>query len=47
MLEPFAFDVLYGAFFDRVVPQGGKDVVRRSIERYIAAIQGDGTAELR
>jgi hypothetical protein len=47
MLEPFAFDVLYGAFFDRVVPQGGKDVVRRSVERYVAAIQGDGTAEQR
>ncbi len=45
MLEPFAFDVLYGAFFDRVVPRGGKDVVRRSVERYVAAIQGDGTAE--
>lgn len=45
MLEPFSFDVLYGAFFERVVPRGGKDAVRRSIARYIAAIQGDGTAE--
>ena len=25
MLEPFAFDVIYGAFFDRVIPRGGKD----------------------
>ncbi len=47
MLEPFTFDVLYGAFFDRVIPHGGKDAVHRSIERYVAAIQGDGSAELR
>ena len=46
MLEPFSFDVLYGAFFDRVVPHGGKEAIKRSIARYIAAIQGDGTAEL-
>jgi hypothetical protein len=46
MLEPYAFDVLYGAWFDRVTPQGGKDAVRRSVKRYIAAIQGDGSAEL-
>jgi hypothetical protein len=45
-LEPFSFDVLYGAFFDRVVPHGGQEAVKRSIARYIAAIQGDGTAEL-
>jgi hypothetical protein len=45
-LEPYAFDVLYGAWFDRVTPQGGKDAIRRSVKRYIAAIQGDGTAEL-
>jgi hypothetical protein len=47
MLEPYKFDVLYGAWFDRVVPQGGKDAIRRSVERYVAAITGDGTAELR
>ncbi len=47
MLEPYAFDVLYGAFFDRVIPQGGKEAIRRSVARYIAAITGDGTAELR
>lgn len=45
MLEPFAFDVIYGAFFDRVIPRGGKDAVRRSVERYVAVITGDGTAE--
>jgi hypothetical protein len=47
MLEPFAFDTLYGAFFDRVVPRGGKAAVRRSVARYVAAITGDGSAELR
>src|SRR5437870_1537657 len=47
MLEPFAFDVIYGAWFDRVIPRGGKDAVKRSIARYIAMIQGDGSAEQR
>jgi hypothetical protein len=47
MLEPFAFDVIYGAWFDRVIPRGGKDAVTRSIARYIAMVQGDGTAEQR
>ena len=47
MLEPFAFDVIYGAWFDRVIPRGGKDAVKRSVARYIAMVQGDGTAEQR
>ena len=47
MLEPFSFDVIYGAFFDRVIPHGGKEAVRRSVVRYIAIIKGDGTAEQR
>jgi len=46
-LAPYSFDVLYGAFFDRVVPRGGKEAVRRSVERYIAIVTGDGTAEQR
>jgi len=46
MLEPFQFEVIHGAWFERSVVRGGKDAVRRSITRYIAAIQGDGTAEL-
>jgi hypothetical protein len=45
MLEPFAYDVVYGAFFDRVIPRGGKAAVQRSVTRYIAAIRGDGAAE--
>jgi hypothetical protein len=36
----------HGAWFDRSVVHNGKDAVKRSIARYIAAIQGDGTAEL-
>ena len=47
ILEPFAFDVIYGAWFDRVMPRGGKDAVRRSVKRYIAMVEGDGTAEQR
>jgi hypothetical protein len=45
MLEPRLFDVIYGAFFEGVIPRGGKDAVRRSVKRYIAIIEGDGTAE--
>jgi hypothetical protein len=46
MLEPFSYDVIYGAFFDRVISRAGKDAVRRSVARYIAIVKGDGTAEL-
>ena len=45
MLEPLSYDVIYGAFFDRVIPRGGKDAIRRSVARYIAIVKGDGTAE--
>ena len=46
MLEPFDYELIYGAWFDRDLVPGGKDVVKRSIARYLAAIEGDGTAEL-
>lgn len=42
-LEPLAYDRIYGAFFIRgkgVITSGGKDVVRRSADRYLKAIQG-------
>jgi hypothetical protein len=39
--------VIYGAWFDRVIPRGGKEAVKRSIARYIAMVQGDGAAEQR
>jgi hypothetical protein len=34
-VEPFEFDRIYGAWWERVVSEGGKDAVRRSAERYI------------
>lgn len=37
-VEPYQFDRLYGAWWERVVPQDGKAAVSRSAERYIAAI---------
>ena len=37
-VEPFAFDRVYGAFWDMVIEQDGKEVVRRSAERYLRAI---------
>ncbi len=41
-LEPLDYDRVYGAFMVRgkgVIPTGGKQVVRRSAERYLRAIQ--------
>ncbi len=38
MLEPFAFDQIYGGWWQRNVPSGAKDVVHRSISRYLRAI---------
>jgi glyoxylase-like metal-dependent hydrolase (beta-lactamase superfamily II) len=37
-LEPWEFDRIYGARWGRVVPEEGKDVVRRSAERYVRAL---------
>ncbi|APW61756.1 MBL fold metallo-hydrolase [Paludisphaera borealis] len=42
-LDPLAYDRIYGAFVVRgkgVVPTGGKQVVQRSADRYLKAIQG-------
>jgi len=39
-LAPFAFDTIYGHYFDRVVPTGAKGVLAASVERYVAAIKG-------
>ena len=46
LLAPYQYDVIHGAWFDRTIPRGGKDVVKRSIARYVAAVRGDGSAEL-
>lgn len=37
-LEPFAFDRVYGIFFDRVIAEGGKKAMQASADRYLAAI---------
>jgi len=39
-VEPFAFDRIYGAWWDSVVMGDGKAAVRRSAERYIAHLEG-------
>ena len=33
-LEPWPFERIYGAWWDRVVPSDAKDAVRRSVARY-------------
>lgn len=37
-LEPWKFDRIYGAWWGRVVPGDGNDVVTRSAERYVRAL---------
>jgi hypothetical protein len=37
-VEPYPFERIYGAWWDRVLDQDGKAAVRRSVDRYIAAI---------
>ncbi|MBV8099989.1 MAG: MBL fold metallo-hydrolase [Verrucomicrobia bacterium] len=39
-VEPFEFRRLYGQWWDAVISDGGKEVVRHSAERYAAAIEG-------
>ena len=40
-LAPFPFDTIYGHYFDRVIPTGGKAVLETSVKRYLAAIAGE------
>jgi glyoxylase-like metal-dependent hydrolase (beta-lactamase superfamily II) len=40
-LEPYPFDVVYGAWWRTIVPRDGKAIVRRSAQRYVRAIGGD------
>lgn len=40
-VEPFEYDAIYGAWWGRLIPSGAKDVVRRSVERYGAALRGE------
>lgn len=45
-LKPFAYDAVYGAFAMREIVHGGKQAVAASVARYLAAVRGDGSAEL-
>jgi hypothetical protein len=37
-LEPWPFERILGAWWDRLVPANGSEVVRRSAERYVRAV---------
>jgi len=39
-LAPFSFDVIYGHYFDRVIAKDAKQVLEKSVARYVAAING-------
>jgi len=39
-LEPYAFETVYGAWWDRIVRRDGSAIVRRSAERYVRALRG-------
>jgi glyoxylase-like metal-dependent hydrolase (beta-lactamase superfamily II) len=46
VLAPYAFDRIYGAWWDRVVESGGQECVQRSVTRYLTAINaGQPAAE--
>jgi hypothetical protein len=39
-LAPFAFETIYGHYFDRVIAKDAKAVLAASVDRYVAAVQG-------
>ena len=39
-MAPFAFERMYGHYFDRVIAADAKAVLEKSVARYIAAIEG-------
>jgi hypothetical protein len=39
-LEPLQFDAIYGHYFDRVISIGGKQILKLSVKRYVAAVNG-------
>ncbi|HET9715593.1 MAG TPA: MBL fold metallo-hydrolase [Pseudolabrys sp.] len=39
-MSPFDFDVIYGHYFDRVIAKDAKQVLEKSVARYVAAIEG-------
>ena len=38
-VEPFEYDRIYGAFWDMVIDEDGKAVVKESAARYLRAIE--------
>jgi glyoxylase-like metal-dependent hydrolase (beta-lactamase superfamily II) len=40
-LEPYDYDVIYGAWWDRLVRRDAKAIVQRSAERYARALRGE------
>jgi len=38
-LEPWTYEVIYGAFWDRVIPADGTNVAKKSVARHIAILQ--------
>jgi hypothetical protein len=40
-VEPYPFERIYGAWWERVVQENGKEAVRRSAERYISALEAE------
>jgi hypothetical protein len=40
-VEPFEYEAIYGAWWGRVIPSNGPQIVRRSAERYAAALRGE------
>ena len=39
-LAPFAFETIYGHYFDRVIAHDAKQVLAKSVARYVAAVNG-------
>jgi hypothetical protein len=39
-LKPFAFETIYGHYFDRVIANDAKAVLEKSVARYVAAVEG-------
>jgi hypothetical protein len=40
-VEPFAYEAIYGAWWDAIIPADGPAIVRRSAERYSRALRGE------
>lgn len=45
-VEPFAYERVYGAWWDRVIEEDGKTAVARSAERYLRAIGHEGAGAI-